>query len=231
MIDKMEEITGVNSLYYATESELVFWNGKNINAVLASKSRNILTKEYLDLPIESKNYIIVDNPRLEFIKYAWEYHPPEGDKGPVKIGKRVTIGENCSIGYDGFGYERDETGKLWKFPHYGGVVIESDVEISSNVCIDRATFGNTHIGQGTKFDNKIHIGHNNRIGKNCVITAGVVTSGSVTVEDNVWLGVSSCIREGLRIGEGALVGIGAVVIRDVEPYTTVIGNPARKMEK
>ena len=59
MIDKMEEITGVNSLYYATESDLVFWDGKNINAVLASKARNILTKEYPDLSIESKNYIIV----------------------------------------------------------------------------------------------------------------------------------------------------------------------------
>lgn len=230
MIDEIEGLTGVNSLSHAIESELAFWNGKNVESMLSSRAKTILVRELPKL-LGSKNYIIVDNPKLEFIKYAWEYHPPEGDKGPVKIGKNVTIGENCSIGYDGFGYERDKDGKLWKFPHYAGVVIKSDVEISSNVCIDRGTFDDTYIGEGTKIDNCIHIAHNNHIGKNCVITAGVITSGSVIVGDNVWLGVNSCIREGLEIGEGALVGMGAVVVKDVDPYTTVIGNPARVMER
>lgn len=229
-MDEIDGVTGINSLYHATEFELAFWDGKDTRAVLSSKAKNILVNERLK-SLESKNCIVVDNPRLEFIKYAWRYHPPKGNRGPVYKQDDVEIGENCSIGYDGFGYERDEDGKLWKFPHYGGVIIESGVEIAQIVCIDRGTFDNTYIGEGTKIDNLVHVAHNVRVGKYCMIVAGTVIGGGAIIGDYSFLGINSSIRDGIVIGEWAVVGMGAVVVEDVDPYTTVIGNPAKVYEK
>lgn len=230
VLDKIEEITGVNSLELAQPTELTFWNGRKSKPLIDTKSRFILVREQ-DVATVSDSFIFVENPRLEFIKYAWEYHPPQHEPGYVFVDGYLYKGQGCRIGYSGFGYERDLDGTPIRFPHYGDVMIGSDVEIGSNTCIDRGTFGYTIIGKGTKIDNLVHIAHNVHIGENCIIVAGTVIGGGVIVGDNVWLGIGSKIREGITIGDGALVGMGAVVVKDVEPHTTVIGNPARVMER
>jgi len=151
--------------------------------------------------------------------------------GNVKIGKNVVIHAGTVIGVDGFGYARNEGGELEHFPHLGGVIIEDDVEIHSNVNIDRATLGNTIIGQGTKIDKFCHIGHNVVIGKHCVIIAHSMLGGSARIGDYVWIAPCACIRDGgIRIGAHALIGMGTVVTRDVPDGAAVMGVPARPIE-
>ena len=144
----------------------------------------------------------------------------------VRIGKNVIIDSNTVLGTDGFGFERDESKKLEKFPHFGGIEIGNDVEIGSNVSIDRGTIDNTKIGDGSKIDNLVHIAHNVEIGKNCLIIANSLIAGSCLVEDNVHIAMSVTVREGIKIGKNSIVGMGSVVTKDVPRNVTVFGNPA-----
>lgn len=143
----------------------------------------------------------------------------------------TSIGANCSIGLPGYGYERDDTGVAFRFPHIGGVRIGSSVEIGSNTCIDRGALGDTLIGDGCKIDNLVHIAHNVELGSNCMVIANSMIAGSVKVEKGAWVAPSASVLQSLTVGEGAFIGLGAVVIRPVQPHTTVVGNPARELTK
>ncbi|HYB75501.1 MAG TPA: UDP-3-O-(3-hydroxymyristoyl)glucosamine N-acyltransferase [Nitrososphaerales archaeon] len=150
--------------------------------------------------------------------------------GDVSIGTDVRIKSGAIIGTDGFGFERTEDGALERFPHIGGVVIEDQVEIGANTCVDRGTLSSTTIGFGSKIDNLVHIGHNARIGRNCLITAGSVICGS-EIGDNCFVGVGARVKQKVRIGKNVVIGMGAVVLKDVPDDTTVIGVPARALAK
>lgn len=104
-----------------------------------------------------------------------------------KVGKRCVIHSSAVIGSDGFGFTTAD-GVHTKVPQIGNVIIEDDVEIGAHVGIDRAAMGSTIIGHGTKIDNLVHIGHNCKIGANCLIVAQTGISGSTTVGDNVTFG-------------------------------------------
>jgi len=144
-----------------------------------------------------------------------------------KIGKNVIIHSGTVIGADGFGFERNQSKKLEKFPHVGKVEIHDDVEIGANVCIDRGTLVDTVIGNGTKIDNLVHVSHNVNIGKNCAIVAQSFVGGSCIMDDNSYIAMSATIREKIRIGENAFVGMGSVVTKDVKKNSTVFGVPAK----
>ena len=149
----------------------------------------------------------------------------------VQIGKNVIIDSNTVLGTDGFGFERNKSKKLEKFPHIGGIKIEDDVEIGANVCVDRGTINNTTIGNGTKIDNLVHIAHNVKIGKNCLIIANSLIAGSCIVEDNSHIAMSVTLREGIKIGKNSIVGMGSNVTKDVPRNVTVYGNPAKIIKK
>lgn len=149
----------------------------------------------------------------------------------VKIGKRVVINAGSIIGRDGVGHVRDENGGWVKFPHYGGVVIERDAEIGANVCIDKGTFDNTVIGEGSIINNFCHIGHNVRIGKHCLVGVGSIICGSTQVGDNCWFAPGSIVRNTVRIGSDVVVGMGSVVTKDIDDGCVVYGLPARVMRK
>lgn len=104
-----------------------------------------------------------------------------------KIGKNCVIHSSAVIGSDGFGFTTSK-GFHTKVPQVGNVIVEDDVEIGAHVGIDRAAMGSTVIGRGTKIDNLVHIGHNCKIGANCLIVAQTGISGSTTVGDNVTFG-------------------------------------------
>jgi UDP-3-O-[3-hydroxymyristoyl] glucosamine N-acyltransferase len=144
----------------------------------------------------------------------------------VRVGCNVVVHSGTVIGADGFGYERNETGDLEKFPHLGGVIIEDNVEIGSNTSIDRGTLGDTRILTGARIDNQCHIAHNVTIGRCTAVIAQSMIGGSVQIGDYAWVAPSATILNQITIGEGATVGLGAVVVKTVPPRTTVMGVPA-----
>lgn len=103
------------------------------------------------------------------------------------------------------------------------------MEIGANTCIDKGLIKDTVIHEGVKIDNLVHIGHSVSIGKNSLITAGVIISGSAVIGDNVWLSPGVVIRNGVNIGDNSFVGIHSLVIRKVKDNTKVFGIPAVKM--
>jgi UDP-3-O-[3-hydroxymyristoyl] glucosamine N-acyltransferase len=154
----------------------------------------------------------------------------------AKVGDRVEIGKNCVlhpnvfvedgsaigdnvilhagtvIGADGFGYVRHGVNGYVKFPQIGTVVIESDVEIGANTCVDRGALGETRIGEGTKIDNLVQVGHNVQIGKRCVIAAQTGISGSVTIEDDCVIGGQVGFGDHVRVQSGAIIGSQAGIL-------------------
>jgi UDP-3-O-[3-hydroxymyristoyl] glucosamine N-acyltransferase len=130
------------------------------------------------------------------------------------------------LGSDGFGYVYGD-GAHRKIPHVGRCVIEDDVEIGANTTIDRGSIDDTIIGAGTKVDNLVHIGHNVRIGKLCLIMAQVGIAGSTIVEDGAILAGQVGLSGHLTIGKGARLGAQAGVFGDVPAGETWSGYPAR----
>jgi UDP-3-O-[3-hydroxymyristoyl] glucosamine N-acyltransferase len=143
----------------------------------------------------------------------------------TELGRRVRIHANAVIGSDGFGYEF-AAGRHEKVPQIGKTVIEDDVEIGAGTTIDRARFGRTVVGEGTKIDNLVQIGHNVIIGRHCILCAQVGISGSTTIEDYVVLAGQVGVGGHITIGRGVKVGGGAAVTSDVAPGSSVNGYPA-----
>ena len=142
------------------------------------------------------------------------------------IGDNVTIHSGAIIGADGFGY-KFRAGAHVKVPQVGNVVIEDNVEVGANTCIDRGALGSTTIGMGTKVDNLVQIGHNNKIGKHVILCGLTGVSGSCTIEDYAILAGSSGIADHVKIGQGAIVMARAGVAGDVEARAQVFGSPAK----
>ena len=134
----------------------------------------------------------------------------------VSIGERVIIHSGAVIGSDGFGFVRDDMGKNRKIPQIGNVVIEDDVEIGANVCIDRATLGSTVIKRGVKIDNLVQIAHNVVIGNNTVIAGQTGISGSCTIGENVIMGGQVGTADHLKIGDGVILAARSGVMGDIE---------------
>ena len=141
------------------------------------------------------------------------------------VGNSVIIQANSTIGSTGFGYSYiDNAHRL--IPHNGGVVIEDFVEIGANCCVDRAKFGNTIIGAGTKIDNLVQIAHNVVIGKCCLIAAQSGISGSCKLGDGVVMAGQSGLMDNIEIGQGAMVGARAGVINNVPAGHKMAWTPA-----
>lgn len=143
------------------------------------------------------------------------------------IGRCVIIHQNASIGADGFGYRPSPDGRgLLKMPHIGNVVIEDEVEIGANTCVDRGKFGSTVIGAGTKIDNLCMIAHNVRIGRCSVLAGRTSISGSVTIGNGVQMAGGSGAADHITIGDGARIGAASIALRDVPAGATWLGFPA-----
>jgi len=144
----------------------------------------------------------------------------------VEIGNRVIIHSGTVIGSDGFGFATVK-GLHHKIPQIGTVEIEDDVEIGSNVTIDRARFGKTKICQGTKIDNLVQIAHNVNIGKNCIVVAQTGISGSTKIGERVTFAGQSGIVGHIEIGDDAVIAAQAGVTKSVPKNICVSGYPAK----
>lgn len=138
------------------------------------------------------------------------------------IGARCIIGSNSVIGSDGFGYEF-VAGQHQKIPHLGIVRIDDDVEIGASTTIDRARFGETHIGTGTKIDNLVQIAHNVTIGQHCLIVSQVGIAGSCRIEDGAIIAGQAGLVPHVTIGQGARIAAATGVAGDVPPGVTWSG--------
>lgn len=148
-----------------------------------------------------------------------------------KVGSRVIIHAGTIIGSDGYGYVLNEKGEHLKRPHVGKVVIEDDVEIGANCCIDRATFGETRIGRGTKIDNLVQIGHNVAVGEDNLIVAQAGVAGSSILGNRVVLGGQAGVAGHVHIGEGAMAAAKSGVHGSIPPNSIIAGYPAVAREK
>jgi UDP-3-O-[3-hydroxymyristoyl] glucosamine N-acyltransferase len=150
----------------------------------------------------------------------------------VDIGRGSILHSGCVIGADGFGYVMED-GRWHKFPQVGRVEIADFVEIGANSCVDRAALGVTSIGEGTKLDNMVHVGHNCRIGKHVVVAAQTGFSGGVVVEDYAVIGGQVGIGDKARIESRAVLGSGCGVLSSkiVHSGETVWGTPARPLKQ
>jgi UDP-3-O-[3-hydroxymyristoyl] glucosamine N-acyltransferase len=141
------------------------------------------------------------------------------------IGDNVIIHSGVVIGADGFGYLLHE-GVQQKIPQVGNVVIEDNVEIGANAAIDRATIGSTIIGQGTKIDNLVQVGHNCEIGENSILCAQVGLAGSTEIGNLVYLAGQVGVAGHLKIEDGAMVGAQSGVSHSISAGAKVLGTPA-----
>ena len=138
-------------------------------------------------------------------------HPNVFLEDGVTIGDRVVLHAGVVIGTDGFGYVRGDM-SYHKFPQIGTVVIEDDVELGANTCVDRAALGRTRVGRGTKIDNMVHVGHNCDIGERVIIAAQTGISGSVTIEDDCVIGGQVGFGDHIRVQSGAVIGSKAGIL-------------------
>jgi UDP-3-O-[3-hydroxymyristoyl] glucosamine N-acyltransferase len=141
------------------------------------------------------------------------------------IGDNVILHPCAHIGQDGFGYIPGE--EHLKVPQTGRVVIQDNVEIGAAATIDRGSVRDTVIGEGTKIDNQVQIGHNVTIGRHCLIAAQVGISGSTSLGDYVIIGGQTGIAGHLKIGSGAQLGADSAVRRDMPANAKWAGKPAR----
>jgi UDP-3-O-[3-hydroxymyristoyl] glucosamine N-acyltransferase len=153
-------------------------------------------------------------------------YPNVSIREDVFVGRHVIIHCGAVIGSDGFGFAKDGE-QYQKIPQVGNVLIEDNVEIGANVCIDRSTTGTTHISRGTKIDNLVQIAHNVVVGENSIIVAQVGISGSTELGKNVTLAGQSGVVGHIKIGDNAVVGAQAGVTKSIPPNTCVSGYPAR----
>jgi len=146
------------------------------------------------------------------------------------IGDCVIIHPGCHIGQDGFGYVLDQ-GAHAKVPQIGRVIIQDNVEIGAGTTIDRGAIRDTVIGEGTKIDNLVQVGHNVSIGRHCIIVAQTALSGSTTLEDMVVLGGRVAVNNHVTIGEGAQVAATSNVNGDIPPGGRYGGTPAKPVKQ
>jgi UDP-3-O-[3-hydroxymyristoyl] glucosamine N-acyltransferase len=142
------------------------------------------------------------------------------------LGDNVVLQNGAIVGSDGFGFAKNEKKEWEKIPQSGPTVIESDVEIQANACVDRASVGETRVRRGAKIDNLVQVGHGSEVGEDTMLCAQVGLAGSTVVGKNVILAGQVGVAGHCTIGDGAIATAQSGIPNDVEPGKMVSGYPA-----
>ncbi|MDE7326759.1 MAG: UDP-3-O-(3-hydroxymyristoyl)glucosamine N-acyltransferase [Lachnospiraceae bacterium] len=197
-------------------------NGKYIRKTFPTKiSREAKISEWAK--IADKNVIIQAGVRIEPFVTIYEN---------TVIEEECVIRSGAKIG--GIGFEQKRMGdRIFLVEHFGGTILKRGVEVQNNTCIDRAIYpwDNTVIGEDTKIDNLVHIGHAAKLGRACMVVAQSGVGGRVVIGDYVWIGFGCIIRNGIMIGDKARINMGSVVSKSVANEESVTGNFAIPHEK
>jgi UDP-3-O-[3-hydroxymyristoyl] glucosamine N-acyltransferase len=143
-----------------------------------------------------------------------------------QLGHRVLLQNGVVLGADGFGFAKDDAGHWYKIVQPEPVIVEDDVEVQANSCVDRASVERTHIGRGTKIDNLVQVGHGSHIGEHSLLASQVGLAGSTDVGNNVILTGQVGVVGHCKIGDGAIVTPQSGVAGDIEAGAIVSGAPA-----
>lgn len=143
-----------------------------------------------------------------------------------RLGDNVTLQNGVVIGADGFGFAKDNDGRWRKIVQSGPAVLEDDVEVQANACVDRASIGETRVGKGTRIDNLVQVGHGSRVGNNTLLCAQVGLAGSTEVGDNVILAGQVGVAGHCKIGDGVIATAQSGIPNDVPAGKVVSGYPA-----
>jgi UDP-3-O-[3-hydroxymyristoyl] glucosamine N-acyltransferase len=143
-----------------------------------------------------------------------------------RVGHNVVLQNGVVIGADGFGFAKDDSGRWHKIVQSGPAVVDDDVEIQANACIDRASVGETHVSRGTKIDNLVQVGHGSRVGENALLCAQVGLAGSTEIGKNVILAGQVGVAGHCKIGDGAIATAQSGIPNDVPAGAVVSGYPA-----
>lgn len=160
-----------------------------------------------------------------------DIHPNAVVYGNTVIGNTVTIRANAVVGAEGLDYGRNQKGELERIPHLSRLIIEDCVDIGSNTTIQKGMLRPTIIGKGTKIGPNCDIGHEVKIGKHCIVTGMTLIAGATEIGDYTYIAPHSTIKNSVKIGSNVFIGIGSLVIEDVQDSTTVVGRPAIEIEK
>lgn len=144
------------------------------------------------------------------------------------LGQRVIVQPGAVIGSDGYGFELVD-GRHVKIPQVGIVVVEDDVEIGANCTIDRARFGKTVLGEGSKLDNMVQVGHNVKVGKHCLLVAHAAIAGSTTLGDYVTMAAKAGVAGHLHIGSQVVLAAKSGIFKDLTEPGVYSGSPARPL--
>jgi UDP-3-O-[3-hydroxymyristoyl] glucosamine N-acyltransferase LpxD len=221
-----ERIDGYNCIIVASPQEVI------VKIIEYIKSVGGFKKLYSDATIPNcvligQNVVIEDNVEIgegSVIEHNVVIHSGS------RIGKNCLIRTHSSIGGDGYGFINTEKG-LIKQPHLGGVYLGDNVEIGSNTCIVRGIINDTVLSDNVKVDNLVHIAHDCFIGKDSYIIASSELSGYVKIGERSRIAPGACVKQRVNIGNDVVVGMGAVVLKNVADNEVVIGNPAKSLRQ
>lgn len=247
-------ILGVDEISSAGSNELTYATEYTDDNEIRNTQAGVLICESSQADQYDGTAIICDSPKEAFVLFYEKYfreiptktkiHPTAFVSDDAKIGSKtviepfvyvgpnVRIGDNCwiqpntVIGTEGFGFTRDNDGKLHRQAHTAGIEIGDNVELGANNAVDHGVFTTTKIGDGTKTDNFVHIPHNAKVGEDVMLTVGCMLSGHSTIEDHAYLHPQVTVGNWVTVGEGSEVGSHSTVLDDIPPYSKAVGTPA-----